>query len=361
MTDELSIGNSFRTYEEQDKILVGLSGGVDSAVCVKILQDQGFAVHGVFVRFSAEHDATISEAQAVADKLGIPLIIEDCSEQFEKLVINTFCSAYCSGKTPSPCVICNPLVKFKTLATVADRLGIHLISTGHYARIDEKDSIYYVQKAASVQRDQSYMLYRLDQSILSRLCLPLGDFEKSDIRDMAAQMGLPCADTPDSQEICFIKGIDYAEYIEKRGLACKGGKFIGPTGEDMGPHKGIIHYTIGQRKGLNISYKEPLFVKKIMENGDIQLATAEQDIYTTVTINDIIKTSGGSFAIGEQYMAKVRSRAKPATCKVVGHGANGTSMTLEFSETQRGIAPGQSLVLYSDDLIAGGGIIDSAD
>lgn len=206
MTDEICCGSSFGTFEEQDKVLVALSGGVDSSVCIQILRDQGFDVQAVVIRFSPAHDAAVRAAQTVARQLGVPLIEEDCTEEFEQQVVEPFCAQYCAGRTPSPCVLCNPRVKFAALARVADRLGIRYIATGHYARVTEENGLYYVRAAVSPERDQSYMLYGLPQNILARLCLPVGEFEKSDIREMAASAQLASADAPDSQEICFIPG-----------------------------------------------------------------------------------------------------------------------------------------------------------
>ena len=235
MTDEICCGSSFGTFEEQDKVLVALSGGVDSSVCIQILRDQGFDVQAVVIRFSPAHDAAVRAAQTVARQLGVPLIEEDCTEEFEQQVVEPFCAQYCAGRTPSPCVLCNPRVKFAALARVADRLGIRYIATGHYARVTEENGLYYVRAAVSPERDQSYMLYGLPQNILARLCLPVGEFEKSDIREMAASAQLASADAPDSQEICFIPDGDYAAYIAARGLFPLQGRFIGPDGEDLGP------------------------------------------------------------------------------------------------------------------------------
>ena len=171
MTDEICCGSSFGTFEEQDKVLVALSGGVDSSVCIQILRDQGFDVQAVVIRFSPAHDAAVRAAQTVARQLGVPLIEEDCTEEFEQQVVEPFCAQYCAGRTPSPCVLCNPRVKFAALARVADRLGIRYIATGHYARVTEENGLYYVRAAVSPERDQSYMLYGLPQNILARLCL----------------------------------------------------------------------------------------------------------------------------------------------------------------------------------------------
>lgn len=362
MTDEICSGNDFSTFEHQDKILVGLSGGVDSSVCIRILREQGFAVEAAVLRFSPAHDKAVAAAQTVAAQLGIPLHVEDCSALFDEAVVTPFCAAYCAGTTPSPCVNCNPQVKFKVLCRLADTLGIHYIASGHYARITEDGGIYYVQKAVSDARDQSYMLYALPQEILSRLCLPVGEFEKPDIRAMAAESNLASADAPDSQEICFIPDGDYASYIEARGFTAKQGRFIGPCGEDLGAHKGVFHYTVGQRKGLNIAYGKPIFIKRILENGDIQLALAGNEFSDAVVLSNVLSTNGIPFVNGDAFTVKVRSRAACVPCHV--ENITGDTLTLRFDTPQRAPAPGQAAVFYADERVIGGGtiveMIDSA-
>ncbi len=355
MSDEICVGSGFSTFEERDKILVGLSGGVDSSVCIKILQEQGFDVYTVFIKFSPEHEKHVHKAQDIAEKLNVPFKVHNCEQEFEQHVIEPFCKDYCNGITPSPCIICNPLVKFAQLINIANSMGIQYIATGHYARICEIDGYYYIQKAYSTKRDQSYMLYRLPQDVLKRLSLPLGEFEKDDIRQMASDANLKSANEPDSQEICFVPDNDYANFILSRGLKSNSGKFIGPSGEDLGPHKGIMHYTVGQRKGLGISYSEPLFVKKIQSDGNIYLATAGSEYFKKITANNAVYTSEKPFSVNKIYTAKVRSRASGALCKVIY--ANENQFEIEFEKPERAPAPGQSTVLYDDDIVVGGGII----
>lgn len=353
---DLLYGNNFSTYEKQDKVLVALSGGVDSSVCVKILQEQGFDVTALVIRFSDAHDKAVGEAKKAADKLGVPLHIADAAQVFEKHVIAPFCSQYCNGVTPSPCVMCNPLVKFKTLAATADSLGIHFIASGHYARVIENDGTYFIAKPESAQRDQSYMLYRLPQELLSRLILPLGEFEKPDIREMAAQAGLPCAETPDSQEICFIPNGDYAKYIENRGLTGKQGSFISPDGKNLGPHKGVLHYTVGQRRGIGIALGEPIFVKQILENGDIQLAKSGDEFYSKIVLNNLSLVK--DLSNFDDISIKIRSRAQCEPCKV---SIKNGEAEVTFLKPLRAPAPGQSAVFYCNDLVLGGGVIILAE
>ncbi len=347
-------GNGFDTYEEQDKVLVGMSGGVDSSVTVRILQDQGFAVVGAVIRFSPAHENAVKQAKAAAKQLDVPCIVLDAQEMFEQRVVAPFCESYCRGETPNPCIRCNPGVKFAALLTAADRLGIQYIATGHYARIEaDDDGTCRVCRALSAARDQSYMLYRLGQDVLRRLVLPLGDFEKDDVRGIAREMGLDCADAPDSMEICFIPDGDYAAYIEARGMRGLQGHFIGPDGADLGAHAGVLHYTVGQRKGLGIALGRPVFIREILPNGDIQLADAGDEFSASCTLEDIATPDGAPLAAGP-YLVKVRSAAQPAAAVFDGNA------TLTFAAPVRAPAPGQSAVCYRGDAVMGGGIIRTA-
>lgn len=345
----------FNTFEKQQTVLMGMSGGVDSSVAVRILQDQGFAVQGAVIRFSPAHEGAVAAARESADTLGIPLHVIDAQDAFERFVIQPFCESYCAGKTPNPCIACNPFVKFRLLSEKADELGCSWISTGHYARVQvDNDGISRIAVPESAARDQSYMLYRLPQDILRKLILPLGEFEKDDIRAMARELHLACADAPDSMEICFIPDGDYAAYIRQRGFTPKTGHFIGPQGEDLGAHAGVDHYTVGQRKGLGIAAGRPLFVKTILENGDIQLAETGQEYSTRVTLQSMVTPDGQPLPAGE-YLVKIRSAARPIPCSYDGNGG------ILFPEPVRAPAPGQSAVFYCNDTVYGGGIIAETD
>ena len=344
-------GNGFDTYESQDKVLVGMSGGVDSSVTVGIPRQQGFGVVGAVIRFSPEHDAAVVAAKKAAEQLGVECIVLDCEQMFRERVIAPFCESYCRGETPNPCVICNPGVKFAALLAAADNLGIQFIATGHYARVEEAENgIYRVCLPESKARDQSYMLCRLGQDVLSRLILPLGEFEKDDIREMAREMKLDCADSPDSMEICFIPSGDYAGYIEAAGYKGQEGRFIGPDGADLGPHKGVLHYTVGQRKGLGLALGQPVFVRQILENGDVQLAVSGDEYFTGFSVRDLATADGLPLPAGE-YLVKVRSAAKAVPCHYDGCG------NVTFPEPVRAPAPGQSAVFYRGGFVMGGGFI----
>jgi tRNA-specific 2-thiouridylase len=355
MSDEFLPARGFDTFETQDRVLVGMSGGVDSSVTVRILQQQGFAVLGAVIRFSPAHAAAVEQARTAAKQLGVECMVLDVQELFAQQVITPFCESYCRGETPNPCILCNPGVKFAALCTAADKLGIPYIATGHYARVEADEAgVSRIRRAYSAARDQSYMLYRLGQDVLSRLILPLGDFEKDDVRDMAREMGLSCADAPDSMEICFIPDGDYAAYIEARGLAGRAGHFIGPDGADLGAHQGVLHYTVGQRKGLGIALGRPVFIREIRENGDILLADAGDEFFRAVRIDGIATPDGAPLPAGA-YDVKIRSAARPAAAVFDGID------TLTFAEPVRAPAPGQSAVCYRENAIWGGGFIRRAE
>ena len=266
-----------------------------------------------------------------------------------------FCESYCEGRTPNPCILCNPGVKFRLLADKADELGCPYIASGHYARVELcEDGLCRLCVPESAARDQTYMLYRLPQDLLRRLVLPLGEFEKDDVREIARDIGLSCADAPDSMEICFIPDGDYSGFIRARGLAPKEGRFIGPAGEDLGPHAGVDHYTVGQRKGLGLAAGRPLFVKTILPGGDVQLAESGEEYSTRLTLSGII-TPDGKPLTGGDYRVKIRSAAKAVPCQFDG------DRTVIFPEPVRAPAPGQSAVFYRGGFVFGGGFIETAE
>ncbi len=340
------------------KVLVGVSGGVDSSVCIDLLKKQGFAVEGVVIRFSPESDEAVADAKKVCDKLGIPLHIADAQEAFKKYVVAPFCENYVNGMTPNPCIVCNPHVKFATLVETADRLGIGYIATGHYAQVEKKDNLCYVKKAISLGKDQSYMLYRLPQEILERLILPIGSYEKSDIRVIAGDIGLFNADKPDSQEICFIPDGNHSRFIENLGYKTKYGWFISPEGKKVAKHKGVHNYTVGQRKHLGIALGKPAFVKEIQENGNILLGYAGDEFFNSVELSQPVYTAGQPLTSGDIFSVKVRSAAKGDDARVVY--SDSEKVVLEFLQPVRAAAKGQSVVIYKGEYVIGGGFISKA-
>ena len=357
------------------KVLLGLSGGVDSTTAALLLKEKGYEVVGYYFDITGCNETGRAEAQAVADQVGIELITEDVQKRFDSVVIDNFCSEYMAGRTPNPCIVCNPGVKFHCLLEKANEIGAYYIATGHYARIHRGPAggsaqqegsencgcweKYYVKQGANQRKDQSYMLYRLGQDVLSRLILPLGEYEdKEQIRDIARSVNLSNAEKKDSQEICFVPDDDYVSYMAQRGCTAKPGNYVDQDGKILGQHKGVIHYTIGQRKGLGIALGKPAFVTHIDAEKNQVVLGSNEDLFTAkVYSRGNIFSDGGSAESydGMAIQAKVRYSAKPADA-VLHIQSDGTVLT-EFTEPQRAATPGQSVVWYVDDHVIGGGFI----
>ena len=341
------------------KIAIGLSGGVDSAAAAYLLLEKGYDVTGIIMRLKPESlaDADISDAQKIADKLGIELRVLDRREFFKDNVINPFVSEYLNARTPNPCVECNSIIKFGAMLDYALEIGCDGIATGHYAKIEEKNGRYLLKKSQS-PKDQSYFLFRLTQHQLSHTVFPLEGLEKPQIREIALNAGLPVAEKGDSQEICFVPNDDYISYLASLGVTSPKGDFIDKNGNVLGTHNGIINYTIGQRKGLG-AFGKPMFVTGISaenntvtigENGSqysIGLVADRLNFIPFDTLSEPIKAD-----------VKIRYKAKPEPATVTPNG-DGT-VSVIFDEPQRSITPGQSAVFYDGDTVIGGGRIISA-
>ncbi|WP_229408220.1 tRNA 2-thiouridine(34) synthase MnmA [Massiliimalia timonensis] len=343
------------------KVLVALSGGVDSSVCVYLLKQKGYDVAGVVLKMSPAHDQTVRDAQEAADALGIHLYVKDMSEAFSSCVVDYFVREYQNGRTPNPCVVCNPTVKFKALVDAADEYGYDYVATGHYADLIERDGEVLLARGECKQRDQSYMLYRLTQRELTRLMFPLNHMDKQQVRAIAEEAKLPCAKKPDSQEICFIPDNNYAKYIvERTGAVPEEGDFISPEGEVCGKHKGIIHYTIGQRKHLGIALGRPVFVKRIdpVENR-IYLADAGQEYYSRAVVRDVTVTTGKPLEPCH-VQVKIRSVAPLAGAAVTPLPDKKAEVV--FDAPQRAVAKGQSIVFYTpEEIVIGGGFVEEVE
>lgn len=340
----------------QKTVLLALSGGVDSSLCAALLKEQGYDLQAVVMQMSDAHAPTVLAAEKAAQTLDIPLTVLDLREVFEREVVIPFINAYRQATTPNPCILCNPRVKFRYLLETADRLGCAYIATGHYARVDKADGRYFIKTAASGARDQSYMLYRLPQEVLCRLLLPLGEAFKDEVRQKARQLGLSSADAPDSQDNCFVPDGDWAGFIERRSGPMAPGDFISPEGAVCGRHRGLLHYTVGQRKGLGIALGRPVFVNRLnIENNTVELSYAGQEYRSFLLAEDCVFMCRESINEPLRALVKIRSAAVPAPALLTPLAPQ--RIRCDFDEPVRAPAPGQSAVFYLKDRVLGGGFI----
>lgn len=345
------------------KVLIALSGGVDSSVAAEILINRGYTCLGMTMllheRSDSKANIEINDAREVANTLGIPFMTFDFRKEFKEKVVNQFVNAYLDGITPNPCVECNKFLKFGLLYDKAFELGFDYVATGHYAKIISDDGRYYLAEADNKRKDQSYFLYNVTEEILGRTIFPLGDMDKEEVRSIARKYHLPTAEKDESQDICFVPSGDYASLIrEKTDIEIPRGDFIGPNEEVLGKHKGIIHYTVGQRKGLGISYKEPLYVKKISAiDNKVYLDTMDQIFKEEISVKEINWING----IPENEIncyVRTRYHQKLQKCMLEFKGDN--LAIVRFDQMQKSVTPGQSAVFYRDDgTVIGGGIICS--
>ena len=356
----------------KNKVILGLSGGVDSTTAALLLKEKGYDVTGLYFDIHDEDSPVYrplrERAEKAASQLGIRFIYRNVAEQFDDIVIGNFCSEYACGHTPNPCIVCNPAVKFRTLLDAADEEGAYYIATGHYADTfhDEETGIWHIKMASNRRKDQSYMLYRLCQEAVSRLILPLNEVEdKEEVRKLARSKALANADAKDSQEICFIDSDDnYKDFLARRGVENREGDFTDAEGNVLGRHEGITHYTIGQRKGLGIALGKPAFVTSINSSTNEVVLGSNEDLFTTTVVSDrnilmgLDTSENSSKAVSYSGMwvtAKIRYASKPASAVITVSGDG--HITTEFDEPQRAVTPGQSVVFYKDDIVVGGGFI----
>ena len=346
------------------KVMVGMSGGVDSAVSALVLKNAGHDVTGVNCRFYDADKTKVSQdvedAKKVADALGIPFETYELYGGFEDKVISHFIASYLKGETPNPCIECNRHLKFGKLLQKALDEGFDYIATGHYARIDfdESSGRYLLKKGADESKDQSYVLYCLTQHQLRHTLFPLGDMTKDDARTLAEEMSFVNAKKGDSQDICFIPDGDYASFIEGRlDYTLPKGNFVDTDGNILGQHQGIIHYTVGQRKGLGIALGKPAFVQsKSAEDNTVVLGSNEGLFRCELTARDVNLIAYEKLSEPLRCKARIRYNAKEQWATVTQTDEN--HLHIVFDEPQRAISKGQAVVLYDGDIVIGGGTIE---
>lgn len=355
------------------KILVGLSGGVDSATTALLLKNQGHELIGVTMaiwgdkKVQEHHKGThgaclgpdeekdLKAAAKVAEFVGIPHYVIDCSKEYDEIVLKYFKDEYISGRTPNPCIRCNSLIKFGVLPFIAKERGIEFdkFATGHYARIEELNGKYILKRGVAPRKDQSYFLYRLTQEQLGNILLPLGNYTKEEIRAIAKENGLDVAEKPDSQD--FYEG----DYNELLGVKEKEGNIVDVNGKILGKHNGIWNYTIGQRKGIGISAPEPMYVLQLKKDtNEVVIGPADKTFKKALNAINLNWISTEPPKKEFHATAKIRSTQEPTGVTIKPEGDN---VKVIFDDMQKSIAIGQSVVFYDDDIVLGGGIIDSTE
>jgi tRNA-specific 2-thiouridylase len=353
-----------------ERVIVGMSGGVDSSVAAALLVEQGYEVVGVTMRLWTAHDAEalpgkqsccsvedVDDAVAVAQTLGIRHYVLNFEREFREGVVDYFVAEYTRGRTPNPCLACNEHVKYKALLERALALDADFLATGHYARVRRSADGYQLLRAVDEAKDQSYVLYTLGQAELARLLLPIGGYEKSEVRRIAAHFDLPVADKPDSNEICFVPNNDYRTFLAERLPQAAGQVVEAASGRVVGEHAGYTGYTVGQRKGLG-AFGARQYVVGIRPETNVVLIGDPDLLYSTQVVAARLRwVSGAPPPAPARVQAKIRYKSDPApaTLRVDGDRAE-----VRFDEPQRAITPGQAVVFYDDEVVLGGGTIEAS-
>ena len=350
------------------KVIIAMSGGVDSSVAAFIMKSRGYQCIGATMKLYDNEDIgvdrektccsldDIEDARSVAMRLSMPYYVFNFKGEFEKKVIDKFIATYEQGGTPNPCIDCNRYLKFEKLFQRMNELGYDCVVTGHYARVEEKDGWFYLKKAVDDTKDQSYVLYSLTQNQLSHILFPLGEYTKSQIREIAQEQGFINAGKKDSQDICFVPDGDYAKFIERyTGKQYPPGDFVDIDGNVIGRHQGIIRYTNGQRKGLGVAFGKPMYVfGKDVEKNTVTLCTNEELFSNEAVATDFNwLIPNPENAIPCKARVRYNMKEQPATAYILENG----NVRVVFDEPQRAITKGQALVLYDGDIVLGGGTI----
>lgn len=356
------------------KVVVGMSGGVDSSVAAYLLKEQGYDVIGVTMRIWENDEqqtqenagccglSAVEDARRVAQMLDIPYYVMHFGETFRQCVVVPFVEDYLHARTPNPCILCNRYVKWEALLQRSLEIGADYIATGHYARIRQlENGRYVIQNSVTAKKDQTYALYSLTQHQLSHTLMPVGDYEKEEIREIAARLGLDVASKPDSQDICFVPDNDYAAVVEREAANLSKplpvpGDFVSADGKRLGQHRGIIHYTIGQRKGLNLAMGHPVFVTEIRpETNEVVLGTNEEVFTDRLVCDNLNFMAVENLEEPAEVTAKIRYSHAGAPC-TIKKSENG-QVECRFKEPVRAVTPGQAVVFYQNDYVYGGGTI----